>query len=54
MTNPDGLMEQERHSLDILSRVSFYRVFGNQMSLHTSDDEALLFRSKWLPKCVLF
>ncbi len=42
----DGLMEQERRYLDILSRVSFYRIFGNQMSLHTSNDEALLFRSK--------
>ena len=44
--DPDGLMEQERRYLDILSRVSFYRVFGDQMSLHTSNDEALLFRSK--------
>ncbi|MCY4654389.1 MAG: META domain-containing protein, partial [Dehalococcoidia bacterium] len=44
--SPDELMEQERRYLDILSRVSFYRVFGDRMSLHTTEDEALLFRSK--------
>ena len=41
-----GLMEQERSYLDTLSRVSFYRVFGDQLSLHTEDREALLFRTK--------
>lgn len=43
---PDGLMDQERRYLDILSRESFYRVFGDQLSLHTEDHQALLFRTE--------
>ena len=44
--DPDGLMKQERRYLDILSRVSLYHIFGDQLSLRTEDHEALLFRTK--------
>lgn len=43
---PERLMEQERRYLDILPHVRYYRIFGNQLSLHTGDDEALLFQAE--------
>ena len=42
---PERLMEQERRYLDILSRVSRYRIYGDRLSLLTDDDDALLFVS---------
>ena len=44
--DPERLMEQERRYLDILSRVTRFRIYGDRMSLHTDDDEALLFQTE--------
>ena len=44
--DPERLMEQERHYLDIVSRVSHFLIFGDRLALQTDDDEALLFRLK--------
>ena len=43
---PERLMEQERRYLDVLSRVTGFRIYGDRLSLHTDDDEALLFQSE--------
>ena len=42
--DPERLMEQERRYLDVLSRVS--QIYGDRLSLHTEDDEALLFQAE--------
>ena len=39
-------MEQERRYLNVLSRVSRFQIYGDRLSLHTEDDEALLFQAK--------
>ena len=43
-TGPQGLMEQEKRYLDILSRVSRFRIFGERLVLQTDDDEFMLFQ----------
>ena len=43
---PDRLMEQERRYLDVISRVTGFHIYGDRMSLHTDDDEALLFQAE--------
>ena len=45
--DPEGLMEQERRYLGILSRVRLYRIFGDRLSLHTDDYEELLFQANY-------
>ena len=44
--DPERLMEQERHYLEIVSRVSHFMIFGDRLALQTDGDEALLFRLK--------
>ena len=43
--DPERLMDQERRYLDILSRVTELRIYGDRLALLTSDDKALLFTS---------
>ena len=40
------LMEQEQRYLDILSRASRFRIFGERLVLHTDDDEFLLLQTR--------
>ena len=44
--DPPGLMDQERHYLEILSRAKVYRIFGGQLALQTDEGEQLLFQAK--------
>ncbi len=44
--DPEGLMDQERRYLGILSRAKAYRIFGNQLALLTDESEQLLFQAK--------
>ena len=44
--DPEGLMDQERRYLGILSRVKFYRIFGNQLALLTDEGKHLLFQAE--------
>ena len=44
--DPAGLMDQERLYLDIMSRATVYRVFGDQLALQTDEGELLLFQAR--------
>ncbi len=44
--DPDRLMDQERRYLEVLSRVTEYRIYGDRLSLHKDDDMALLFQAE--------
>ena len=41
--DPEGIMEQERHYVDLLGAVSSYQIFGDHLWLETSDGRAFIF-----------
>ncbi len=41
--DPEGIMEQEQHYLDLLAAVTGYHIFGDQLWLDTGDGRALVF-----------
>ena len=44
--DPERLMDQERRFLDIMSRVSGFRIYGDRRAFLTEDGDALLFRTE--------
>ena len=41
--DPEGIMGQERHYLDLLAAITGYHIFGDQLWLDTGDGRALVF-----------
>ena len=42
----DGVMEQERHYLEVLRDVKRFNIYGDRLAMHTGDDEVLLFDAR--------